>query len=765
MANSYFSYTIPDFIAFTRIRSADMNSRFQQLSDSLNQGTAVGFTDQGSDPTTPSTGTTVIYTKNKKLYLKNDAGTVSEVGTGSSNGINYVSNSDFEVDASGWSAYSDTQTVTISVTSPAVFTTTSHGLAEGMPIILTTTGTLPTGFTVGTTYYVKVIDANTYNVSATLGGTAVNASGAGSGTHTTRPLRPLDATGGTATTTITRSTTNPLRGTASGLITKTGAILAGEGVSTSLTVANADKGATAEISFEYSPSTGTYVGGTDSTLGDLNVYIYDVTNAQIIQPITFKIAGSATGTAYKYNGSFQFNSTSTSYRLAIHLSSASASAFTMQLDTVSVSPGQTAVMGLVGTEWQEYSLQITGATTNPTIGTASINKALWKREGGDVLIRYDLYQTVGGTDGLGDYLFSLPPGLVIDSSRIPVGSIAQAGYVEILGGGSDRALGYVFVSDTTKFKLVVSQQSTGSNAAVSSSFYQLSVAPYELTVTARFPIVGWQSNLELSQPGNTAPVYAKYTVASAVASSTTQPIDFATKVVDSHGAVTTGSSWKFTAPYSDFYQISSTAQTDTNDSLLQLYKNGSADSVVSSINNISTNNGSTGVYLQLGEYIDLRFTVSQNTGSTAASNYIVITNSRGSQTVVASDEVVARYKIAADYTTTANQPIDYETKVDDTLSIVTTGASWQALATLPGYYEVGGILKATVATSGTVSLYKNGVAEVVLGNCNSTEALPLATVRVKVLAGDILDIRCDQAITLVGTATSLVNQIFIRRVK
>ena len=76
-------------------------------------------------------------------------------------------------------------TVTISNASPGVITWTGHGLAVNTPVVFSTTGALPTGLTAGTTYYVKtVLDASTFTVSATVGGTAVNTSSAGSGTHT-----------------------------------------------------------------------------------------------------------------------------------------------------------------------------------------------------------------------------------------------------------------------------------------------------------------------------------------------------------------------------------------------------------------------------------------------------------------------------------------------------------------------------------------------------------------------------------------------------
>lgn len=69
--------------------------------------------------------------------------------------------------------------------SPAVVNYTSHGFVAGDPVVFSTSNTLPTGLTVGTVYYVisSGLTANAFEVSATVGGSAINTSGAGSGTH------------------------------------------------------------------------------------------------------------------------------------------------------------------------------------------------------------------------------------------------------------------------------------------------------------------------------------------------------------------------------------------------------------------------------------------------------------------------------------------------------------------------------------------------------------------------------------------------------
>lgn len=77
-----------------------------------------------------------------------------------------------------------TQTATITTASPAVVTYTSGTLpANGSSIIFTTTGALPTGLTVGTTYYVKNASGSTFNVALTIGGTSIDTSGTQSGVH------------------------------------------------------------------------------------------------------------------------------------------------------------------------------------------------------------------------------------------------------------------------------------------------------------------------------------------------------------------------------------------------------------------------------------------------------------------------------------------------------------------------------------------------------------------------------------------------------
>ena len=80
----------------------------------------------------------------------------------------------------------NTSSASISVASPAVVTSTIT-VATGTPITFSTSGALPTGLTPGTTYYALASTGTSFNLALTAGGTAINTSGAGSGTAYINP--------------------------------------------------------------------------------------------------------------------------------------------------------------------------------------------------------------------------------------------------------------------------------------------------------------------------------------------------------------------------------------------------------------------------------------------------------------------------------------------------------------------------------------------------------------------------------------------------
>ena len=73
-------------------------------------------------------------------------------------------------------------TITLTIASPCVVTTTIN-LFDLTPIVLETSGELPTGLLVGTIYYTRYVSATTFNLSLTPAGALINTSVGQSGTH------------------------------------------------------------------------------------------------------------------------------------------------------------------------------------------------------------------------------------------------------------------------------------------------------------------------------------------------------------------------------------------------------------------------------------------------------------------------------------------------------------------------------------------------------------------------------------------------------
>jgi microcystin-dependent protein len=76
---------------------------------------------------------------------------------------------------------------TLSIATPCVITLANHGLTTGQTVFFTTTGALPTGVNANTTYFINVINANTFNLATSyvnlIAGTYIATSGSQSGTH------------------------------------------------------------------------------------------------------------------------------------------------------------------------------------------------------------------------------------------------------------------------------------------------------------------------------------------------------------------------------------------------------------------------------------------------------------------------------------------------------------------------------------------------------------------------------------------------------
>lgn len=158
---------------------------------------------------------------------------------------------------------------------------------------------------------------------------------------------PVDGTGTISTPNITwtRSTSSPLSGDASFLLTKPVTTdCQGEGVSYDFTIdLGDDNGGVFVASCSYMPTSGTFSGGSETTDSDVTVYIVSKEFGTVIQPSYYKLQASVNGKAAKSTAYFQLpvsagGGSARQFRLCYHVATVSTAAYTVKLDEVSVGP-------------------------------------------------------------------------------------------------------------------------------------------------------------------------------------------------------------------------------------------------------------------------------------------------------------------------------------------------------------------------------------------------------------------------------------------
>ena len=578
---------------------------------------------------------------------------------------------------------------------------------------------------------------------------------------------PVNGTAGSPNTTWTRTTTTPLRGAGSFLWTKaSGASRQGEGVSYDFTLDSADQAKVCGISFDYIVASGTFTasdgitaplgdGTTTTTAGNstVQVFMYDVTNAVLIPVTPSVLTSNSTTTPSSYRGSFQTASNSTSYRLILHTAMATDAAMTAKFDNFYVGPDTTkALLGAPVTDWVAYTPTIVG------FGTPTKN-FFYRRVGDSIEVQGNF---VSGTPSADVASVTLPAGTAIDSTKLPTttnGTQLSAfsntnGASSGLGTNGVAAAAFYDGSDTAKVYLTY-QIHNSSNGYVKVNGNAFAASGTIFSVRFTVPIAGWGSNVLMSNDTDTRVVSASYYVSAATFSATTTtPINYDTKIYDTHSAVTTSASaWKFTAPVSGYYQIGGYYSVTAATSRMAVYKNGT---IVTDIAGDSWTGGSAPNYtlkLVAGDYIDFRpgsnKDIQGGALSDAAVTKIVITRVTGPATVAASEKVFAVYNSNGGTVITGSTTnIDFSTKDKDSHS-AWSGTTFTA--PYAGLYNISGTVKTTSASSQNVYAYVNTVYKYNLST-SATSQFKQMSGALYLNAGDALTIRAD-AMTLSNSAT------------
>lgn len=150
-------------------------------------------------------------------------------------------------------------------------------------------------------------------------------------------------------------------------------------------------------------------------------------------------------------------------------------------------------------DWQDFpsvaaGTFLTATTSNPTYGNVLLNRAQWRKDKGDLLIRWDFLQNSSGTNGNGTYLINIPSSIgVIDTTKITPNSGNGTAKVGDSYSYSNNP-GSVFVYSSTQLAMIVATAIGSSSQAVGSAYSGLGNAPQYYSLIARVPIVGWSAN-------------------------------------------------------------------------------------------------------------------------------------------------------------------------------------------------------------------------------------------------------------------------------
>lgn len=591
---------------------------------------------------------------------------------------------------------------------------------------------------------------------------------------------PTDGTGGTPSfVSVAISSTTPLAGLNSFVVTKAFGNPIGEGVSVPFTVQPAYKARMLKISFDYSGSAG-FTPPYSVFNSDITVWIYDVTAGKLIQPSNFQIM-SNNGT---FQADFQSDAASTNYRLILHTGTVNTTAWTFKADNFSVAPSQ-YVYAPVVTDWQTFTP--TGSwTANSTYA------GKWRRVGDSA--EYMVKVSLTGAPNALALTINLPN--TIDTSKITstqqyatafessgMAYVSPSGYALKVAYNNSSSVSIVYVSNGT----------TSITNLVTQSMPVTWATGNEINIIFKVPILGWTSSTQVSDGYDARDlrvnVLRSTNLTGLNPNNTSVKIPIAPTTIEDTYSGWDAANNRVTIKSAKNYDISYGAWIESTNVvvgqyyIVQLMKNGvEIDSSQIQYTSVAAQfmrlpGGKKSVSAVAGDYFEVFIYSSANQSVntlTARRVWLDV------QAVQAPTTISATELISADYSSTSGNTIGvsdtlqiYGTKVEDTHGAYnsTTGIFTAPTA---GSYRISVTLLTTAVNLSTtqaaiLSVYKNGTfyrriaTEVGSGTSNS---LGLSgSVKVILNAGETLSVYAASAVATTQFATTGYNFLTIERVK
>lgn len=376
---------------------------------------------------------------------------------------------------------------------------------------------------------------------------------------------PVTGAGGSATITLSASTSSPLHDKASFLLSKGASNAQGQGMAMTFSLPGVPK--VYNVEFDYAVASGTFAAGTVSSDSDVTVWVYDVTNSILIPLSTSRLYSSAAN-GDTFIGSFQSSSSSSSvnYRLLFHVGSTSAVAYALKLDNISVKPTSYA-NGTTITDWTTFTPTVSWGNTTMS--------GLWRRVGSTMQIKvYGICTTTATGTTLS---FTGPSNYSADATKMTANE-NYVGGIELEDNGVQDYSGTVYLSAGTLLQFVAIKPAGG--VVTPSTPFAFSTNDH-FSALVEVPILGWASSTQTSDQADQRLTSFLATGATTTVSAGTIAIN-PTVVKDTH-AKYNASTGEYTCPTSGqymFYASSSLNNNGTVAAAVGIFKNGTLQGVL-----------------------------------------------------------------------------------------------------------------------------------------------------------------------------------------